>query len=185
MRGPRIYRAWAMPAADTFDCPPLGDFVRRYLRQSRISVDPFARNKLWATYTNDLNAETEAESHMDAVAFLRGLRERDKPDLFIIDPPYSPRQVKECYDGIGLVAGIEDTQTGRLYRHIREQINDLAEVGAIVLWFGWSSVGMGAPWDLLEMLCVCHGDAHNDTIATAWRLSHKPASLFDATWGTA
>ena len=180
---PRIYRVWAMPAADTFDCPPLGDLVRRYLRDARVSVDPFARNKRWATHTNDLNPETAAEHHMDAVTFLAGLRGRVMPDLFIIDPPYSPRQVKEVYDSVGLSVGMQDTQTARLYGRIRDEVNELATDGAVAIWLGWSSVGMGAPWDLIEMLCVCHGGAHNDTIATVWRLAHKPASLFDSPSG--
>lgn len=54
----RLSRVWAMPTADTFDCLPIGGFVKRYLDQSTVSIDPFARNKLWATHTNDLNTET-------------------------------------------------------------------------------------------------------------------------------
>ena len=176
----RMQRMWAMPAADTFDCPPLGDFVRRYLRDSRVSVDPFARNKRWATHTNDLNPDTAAEHHMDAVEFLASLQGVEAPGLFIVDPPYSPSQVTEVDAGVGRPDGMEETQTARLYRMVREQINGLAKPGAVALWFGWSSVGMGQPWDLEEILCVCHGGAHNDTIATAWRLNHVPLELFDA-----
>lgn len=32
-----------MPSADTFSVKPIGDFVRRYLAESKASVDPFAR----------------------------------------------------------------------------------------------------------------------------------------------
>lgn len=35
--------------------PPIGEMVQRYLKAAKISCDPFARNKRWATYTNDLN----------------------------------------------------------------------------------------------------------------------------------
>jgi hypothetical protein len=27
----KFSRAWAMPTADTFDCKPIGDFVRRHI----------------------------------------------------------------------------------------------------------------------------------------------------------
>lgn len=47
-----------MPNPDTFDCKPLGQIVVRYL--SGVSIDPFARNKRIATYTNDLNPGTAA-----------------------------------------------------------------------------------------------------------------------------
>jgi hypothetical protein len=60
-------RVWAMPNASTFDIPPIRALVKKYLHQSKVSVDPFARNKRWATYTNDLNPETAAESHAEVV----------------------------------------------------------------------------------------------------------------------
>ena len=55
-----------MPNKDTFSVAPIGAFVKKYLAQSRVSVDPFARNKAWATYTNDLNPSTSAQRHLDA-----------------------------------------------------------------------------------------------------------------------
>jgi hypothetical protein len=66
-----INRTWAMPASDTFDVKPIGDFVRRYLVMSTLSVDPFARNKRWATLTNDIDPNTLAENHLDAEIFLK------------------------------------------------------------------------------------------------------------------
>jgi hypothetical protein len=98
----QINRKWAIPSSDTFDVPPIGEFVKSYLRQAKVSVDPFARNKRWATYTNDLNPNTEAEYHLDVADFLKILVEKEvKADLVIFDPPYSPRQVKEMYSGFG------------------------------------------------------------------------------------
>ena len=41
----KFSRTWAMPNSDTFSVKPIGDFVRRYLSESKISIDPFARNK--------------------------------------------------------------------------------------------------------------------------------------------
>ncbi len=70
----KFTRTWAMPNADTFSVKPIGEFVRRYLAQSSVSVDPFARNKAWATHTNDLNPATSAKHHMDAAAFLEMLK---------------------------------------------------------------------------------------------------------------
>ena len=66
-------RHWAMPNGDTFTVPIIGNFVQKYLQRSEVSVDPFARNKRWATHTNDLNTKTEAEHHMDSIAFLEML----------------------------------------------------------------------------------------------------------------
>ncbi|MBK6414005.1 hypothetical protein [Sphingopyxis sp.] len=169
----RFSRAWAMPNADTFSVKPIGNFVRRYLIESSFSVDPFARNKRWATYTNDLNPETEAEHHMDAVSFLEMLENQvgGLIDLVILDPPYSPRQISECYKAAGKTVGMKDTQSALLYKAVRDACMPLLSANAVVLSFGWNSVGMGKSRGFVqeEILLVCHGGAHNDTICLAER----------------
>ena len=159
-----------MPSSDTFDCKPLGDFVQKYLQNASCSVDPFARNKKWATYTNDLNPKTEAQYHMDAEAFLVMLKEQGvKADLVIMDPPYSPRQISEQYKEAGITAGMKDTQNAVLYSRVRAAAFELLKPTSTVLSFGWSTNGMGKKYgmEIDEILLVCHGGAHNDTIAIA------------------
>lgn len=166
----RIERVWAMPNSSTFNVPPIGDFVRRYLSKSQISIDPYARDSKWATYTNDLNPNTSADSHMEAEAFLDMLIERGvKADLIIIDPPYSPRQVKECYDKIGMPMKQMDALLGYIRGRLRERINQLLTDSGTVLWFGWNTTGMGKKYGfaIREILLVCHGSDHNDTICFA------------------
>jgi hypothetical protein len=170
----KITREWAMPSADTFSVPPIGDFVKRYLRESKVSIDPFARNKRWATHTNDLNPNTEAEYHMDAEAFLVMLSEKGvKADLIIFDPPYSPRQISECYQEAGIKCGMQETQNAALYSRVKNAIMGVAATDATVLSFGWNSAGMGKKhgFEQLEILLCCHGGAHNDTICLAERKS--------------
>ena len=169
---PKFSRVWAMPNRDTFSIPPIGDFVKRYLTQSTISIDPFARNKQWATFTNDLNPETSAKYHMDAEVFLEMLHSLGvQADLLIFDPPYSPRQISECYKQIGREVGMKETQSALLYQRVRNVAIPLLAPGAIVLSFGWNSVGMGIKhgFEQVEILLCCHGGAHNDTICLAER----------------
>ena len=168
----KFSRAWAMPSADTFSIAPIETFVQKYLAASKVSVDPFARNKRWATYTNDLNPNTAAEYHMDAEAFVLMLCKRGVlADLVLFDPPYSPRQISECYKGIGISVGFEETQNSALVKRVRMAVAKLCGPGATVLSFGWNSVGMGDGhgFDLIEQMNVCHGGAHNDTICIAER----------------
>lgn len=168
----RMDRQWAMPSADTFSVRPIGDMVRRYLKASRVSIDPFARNSGLATYTNDLNPETSAQDHMDAGEWMDALAARGVvADLMLFDPPYSPRQISEVYAGIGRVATTADTQSAALYSRVRDAAMRVLADDAIVLSFGWNSVGMGGGrgFDLVEVLMVCHGGAHNDTICLAER----------------
>lgn len=159
-----------MPNSETFSIKPISEFVWKYLQKSTVSIDPFARNKQWATHTNDLNPNTTAEHHMEAEDFLRKLQsEGVRADLVIIDPPYSPRQVKECYDGIGIKMKQTDALLGYTRKKLKEAIVDVCTPDATVLWFGWNSTGMGRKmgFDLVEIMLCCHGSDHNDTICTA------------------
>lgn len=160
-----------MPSADTFSVKPIGAFVQRYLARSSVSVDPFSRNKRWATYTNDLNPRTAAEYHMDAVTFMESLAPAvaGTVDLAILDPPYSPRQISESYKAAGKTAGMKDTQNAALYKRVRDALMPLLAPSATVLSFGWNSGGMGKSrgFEQIELLLVCHGGAHNDTICLA------------------
>jgi hypothetical protein len=115
---------------DTFDCKPLGEIVRKYLVASKISVDPFARNCRWATYTNDLNPATKAEYHLDSLEFLKLMQSKNvRPDLVIFDPPYSPRQIKELYDGIGMKMGGREALRSASWKAEKDVIDDILLVG--------------------------------------------------------
>ena len=169
-------RVWAMPNSDTFSVPVIGAMVQRYLAAAKISCDPFARNKRWATHTNDLNPKTEAEHHMDAEDFLKMLAAKGvRCDLAILDPPYSPRQISECYQEAGIKCGMKETQNAALYSRVKNALAEVLTDDAIVLSFGWNSAGMGQKhgFEIIEGLLVCHGAAHNDTICLAERRRHR------------
>ena len=167
----KIRRKWAMPNGDTFCIKPIGEFVQRYLTDSQVSIDPFARNCEWATYTNDLNSNTKAQFHTDALDFVQSLPKRVKPDLVIFDPPYSLRQAKECYDGVGREFTQRDGQIINRYRELKDAIHAILSPNAVVLSFGWHTNGMGKKrgYEIEEILLVAHGSGHNDTICIAER----------------
>ena len=155
-----------MPNRDTFFIPPIREFVTRNI--FGLSADPFARNSKLATYTNDLNPTTTATHHMDAVDFLEMLASKgEKLDSIILDPPYSPRQISECYAESGIKATMKDTQNAALYKRVRDAARALCKQGTIVLSFGWNSCGMGKGFEIEEIMLCAHGGAHNDTICMA------------------
>ncbi len=173
----KFTRVWAMPSADTFDVQPIGDMVKRYLVASKVSCDPFARNKRWATHTNDLNPKTAAEHHMDACDFLRMIASDGiRCDLAILDPPYSPRQISECYQEAGIKCGMKETQNAALYSRVKNSLAKTLTNDATILSFRWNSAGMGQKHgcELIEIMLVCHGGAHNDTICLAERPRSQP-----------
>jgi len=175
----KIERLWAMPSANTFECQPIGDFVRKYLELCNTSVDPFARNVGWADYTNDLNPDTSAQYHTKALDFLIMLRDwkelAGKIDLIIFDPPYSLRQIKECYDKVGEFT-FEDSKYAGKWTEEKSVCYDLLKVDGYFLHFGWHTNGLGLKNKALieEILLVAHGGAHNDTICMAERkIAHQ------------
>lgn len=170
-RAPKFSRVWDMPNCDTFDVPSIGHFVKRYLLNSKVSVDPFSRNKRWATYTNDLNPDTAAENHLEAEQFLKLLLMRGvKADVIIFDPPYSLTQVSRSYNDIGLEFKGDENPTGG-FPKVRELIAKLLVDDGICLSFGWNSVGLGIKrrCEIIEIMLVCHGGNRNDTICMAER----------------
>lgn len=178
-----INRKWAMPSPDTFSIPPIADLLRRWVPRERseslVCVDPFARNSTWGTVTNDLNPDTSALFHEEATKFLRGCAERGvRADVVLFDPPYSPRQISECYKGVGLSVGIRETQSGRLYKDVRDGLDLLLKSNGIAISFGWNSggFGIGRGFTIEEILLVAHGGARNDTIVVVER-KRRPDSI--------
>jgi hypothetical protein len=169
----RISRVWAMVSKNTFDVLPIREFVNKYLMKSNISIDPFSRNSQITTYTNDLNPETNATYHIEARDFLRLLLfQKVIADLIILDPPYSQIQVSRVYQGVGReYKPFGDDNNAVLYREVRDLTHQLLSLDGVVLSFGWNSVGMGKKrgYKIDEILLVCHGGAHNDTICMAER----------------
>ncbi len=108
---------------------------------------------------------------MEAGAFcLELIRQGIQADAVLFDPPYSPRQISECYKGVGLKVGTKETQSGALYRRVKDGLHAILRPGGIALCFGWNSAGFGKNrghgYVFKEILLVAHGGAHNDTICT-------------------
>ena len=174
-------REFAMPNAETFSLPPVSRLLDKWLPDMRggaVIVDPFARNSRRGNLTNDLNPGTAADSHMLAEEFVEVTR--IIADAVLFDPPYSPRQISEVYQQIGRECGTEETQNARLYKRVKDGLDKMLKPDGIAICCGWNSMGFGLKrgYDLLEILLVAHGGAHNDTIVTVERKIVAP-SLFD------
>jgi len=169
---PRFFRQWSMPTAETFALPPVSALLDRWLTGCVVIVDPFAGNSTRGTHRNDLSLATDAQWHLDARDFCWELQRTGVvADAVLFDPPYSPRQVAECYAGVGRAVTKADTQNGRLYREVRDGLHQLLRPGGVAISCGWNSGGFGSArgYVLLEVLLVPHGGAHNDTIVTVER----------------
>lgn len=162
-------REFAMGNPETFSLPPVARLLDRYLAGRKVIVDPFARNSKRGTVTNDLSPATTADYHMLAEEFVEQIAV--EADAVLFDPPYSPRQISECYQSIGRAVTAQDTQNARLYKRVKDGLDKMLKRDGIAICCGWNSMGFGLKrgYHMAEILLVPHGAAHNDTIVTVER----------------
>ncbi len=170
----KFNRIWSMPNKWTFQIQPIREILNRYVGDGKGWIDPFAGENSPAEITNDLNPERPTKYHLHAKEFATQLEGQYCGVLF--DPPYSLRQTKECYDGIGYSMSQEDTQS--FPNNVKDIIAHKIQVGGLAICFGWNSGGFGKNlgFEMIEVLLVPHGGHHYDTIVTVERKFQ--ASLF-------
>lgn len=160
-----IERKWAMPNKNTFEIKPIKEMLEEEVREG-LWIDPFSGNNKVANITNDLNPKCASDYHLDALKFLRTF-EDGSIDGVLYDPPYSPRQVSECYNNVGLKTNWKGTSAAFWSNH-KKEISRILKKGGKVITFGWNSGGIGKKYgfEIQRILLIAHGGWHNDTICT-------------------
>lgn len=163
-----IERKWAMPSKKTFEIAPITEMIKEEICGRGVWVDPFSNGKRVsnASIINDLNPSIDADYHMDALDFLT-MFDSSSVDGVLYDPPYSLRQVVECYKGFGKNVTSETTQSSWRSRHL-DQIARILKPNGKAICFGWNSNGVGKSrgMSMTRILIVAHGGSKNDTICT-------------------
>ena len=175
-----INRKWAMPNKETFKIKPIENLICKYLKKGINISEPFANKGylakkhfqqkeilLWAT--NDLNPKYKTSFNLEGKEFLK-MFDTNGVDLVLYDPPYSPRQLKECYDDVGISLTQKDTQAST-WSNYKKEISRITKHSGICISFGWNSGGIGKKYgfEIIEILMVTHGGNHNDTICVVER----------------
>lgn len=161
----KIERVWAMPSAQTFTIKPIRELLKEEMDINKeIWLDPFAGNNSPAQHRNDLNENTNAQDHEDAIKWLEKSREADG---ILLDPPYSLRQVSEHYKLAGIKVTGWHTSAGWTAK-IKDEAARIIKVGGKAICFGWSGMGLGKNrgFKMTRMLVVPHGGNKNATIVT-------------------
>jgi adenine-specific DNA methylase len=166
-----INKSWAMPNKNTFQINPIKNLIDKYncvnlfnYKNNFVSIDPFANNNKLTTITNDLDPQFNTDYNLDALDFLKKIKTQSV-DLLLFDPPYSTRQVSECYKKLGRTVNIETTQS-TFWTKLKKEISRITKKDSKVISFGWNSGGIGKDngFEQIEILLVAHGGIHNDTI---------------------
>ena len=161
-----VERKWAMPNKNTFGIKPIKELILKYNSKNIISIDPFANKNRIAKYCNDLDPQYETEFNLDALDFLKQFRD-NSIELVLFDPPYSPRQVSECYKKLDKTVNSKTTSSA-FWGDLKKEISRITKKDSIVISCGWNSGGVGKKYGfkIEEILLVAHGGWHNDTIVT-------------------
>ena len=164
----KINRAWAMPNKNTFSIKPIKELIFNYIEKDNYNLDPFVRNSPFKNMciSNDLDPSIDCDYHLDALEFLSN-QVKETANLILFDPPYSPRQVSECYKNLDMTVNMQTTQSS-FWGNMKKEIGRIVRHDGIVITFGWNSGGIGKSqgFEIVEILMVAHGGWHNDTIVT-------------------
>jgi len=156
-----------MPNKNTFDIKPIKQLILEEMGGlHELWIDPFANKNKLATVTNDLNPAFDTDFHMDALDFVKRFGDASVHGV-LWDPPYSARQIAECYHGFGIPVCQETTQ-GSFYSNLKKEFGRIVRPGGKVISCSWNSGGVGKKFgfDIIRILLVPHGSWKNDTIVT-------------------
>lgn len=157
-----------MPDRWTFKIKPIKSLLKEEVGNG-LWCDPYCGYNSPAQITNDLNPSVPASCHLDALDFLKQ-QGTAVYDGVLFDPPYSLRQLKECYEGIGIKPAPE-LFNARYQALQKDEIARIVKPGGKAISFGWHTNGTGKcrGFELLRVLIVPHGRQHNDTLVTVER----------------
>lgn len=136
-----INREWSMPNKKTFNIKPIGKLIKKYIKGKALDPFPLEYTKDAVDYLNEYNDNSQ--------------------EYGLFDPPYSPRQLKECYNNKGRY----DTKSST-WSNWKNLLAKKIKKNGIVISFGWNTGGLGKSrgFEIIEILLVAHGGMHNDTI---------------------
>jgi hypothetical protein len=157
----KINRVWVMPSIWTFKLVPIKQLLVKYSVGLNWG-DPFAGENSPAEYTNDIEGRC-AKFKNDALDFLKSMPS-DSLSGILFDPPYSVEQCLRRY-----TPKCKGT-AGRAeyWAKCKNEIARIIRPGGIAISFCWDSTGIGKSrgFSIIEILLMCHGACHNDTIVT-------------------
>lgn len=139
----KFNRIWAMPNKNTFQIKPIKELIEKYLHtlnDNSVILNPFANSSTYGI-TNDIDPQYNTDYNMDALDFLKQFEE-NSVDCVLYDPPFTPRQISECYKKMGLSVNMETTQASYWTKQ-KEQISRIVKKNGLVICFGYNSGGVG------------------------------------------
>ena len=156
-----LSRTWIMPSIWTFTMKPVQLLFTKY-GVGKNWADPFAGENSPAELTNDIEGRGNLYK-LDALEFLKSLKDNSL-DGVLFDPPYSVEQCLRRYTPKhGGTAG-----RAEYWARCKDEIARVVKPNGVVISFCWDSTGIGKSrgFEIVEIMLLCHGACHNDTVIT-------------------
>ena len=159
-----LSRVWVMPSIWTFTIAPIKKLFEKYSVGPGYA-DPFSGENSPAEFTNDIEGRGNM-FQLDGLEFLKTFDDNSMCGV-LFDPPYSVEQCLRRY------TPKHNGTAGRAeyWAKCKDEIKRIVMPGGLVMSFCWDStgVGKGRKFKILEIMLLCHGACHNDTIITIER----------------
>ena len=170
--GLEMSRVWEMPSIWTFSMKAVQGILEKY-NVGDAWADPFAGKYSPAEITNDIEGRG-AKYQMDGLDFLKQLPD-SSVDGVLFDPPYSVEQCLRRYTPKqGGTAG-----RAEYWARCKDEIARITKPGGAAISFCWDStgIGKGRGFELVEVMLICHGACHNDTIISVEYMAQARMAL--------
>jgi hypothetical protein len=159
----KLSRINGQPNSDTYLIPPIKKLLDKYVLSNKNWIDPFAGDGDVAYITNDIDSNSKAQYHIDALHFLNKFTTNSIRGI-LLNPPYSFHQT---YTFTKNNKTIYISPIDAIYK----QVDRILQKNGLVIHFGWNSNGIGKEYGYIikEILIIARGKHHNDLIATVER----------------
>jgi hypothetical protein len=148
----------------TFKSRKIKEWVEKHCNGETLNLfagqEFLQESRTLSEFRNDIREDMPADTHMDALDFVRGWS--SKPfGTIVLDPPYSYRKSMEMYEGA----------VSSRFNQVKNNLPRILIPKGRVITLGYHSVSMGKSRGFeLEAVCVIsHGGAIHDTIISVER----------------
>lgn len=160
---PILNRVFWTPNSNTYLIYPIKKLLKKYINSNKNWIDPFAGDGDIAEFTNDIDSDSKAQYHIDALQFLSQFPDNSMEGI-LLNPPFSFHQVYNFTKNKKIV---NISPIDAVYK----QADRLLKKNGLAIHFGWNSNGIGTEYGYMieELLIVPRGRHHNDLIVTVER----------------
>jgi tRNA1(Val) A37 N6-methylase TrmN6 len=143
--------------------PEILEKISFFLKKTEniISVNPFSGDNKLASINNDINSVYNVDYHLDALDFLKELKDKSV-DIIIYDPPYSATQMMKYFDDLNIKRKLHHTRT-QYWTFLKKEITRIIKTNGHVISIGFNSGGIGKTNGFeIEELIIINNKTNND-----------------------